>query len=115
MCAVILAKSCFNPNQPGPSVCIYDTNVGAHMEGWGCSIFIETNVKRQSNSLPFKACSIQKCTEHIQPSPIISKYDSKRCGTTARVIRGHKFDVQTLLIITINVINAKFDYAKQHL
>ena len=58
--------------------------------GLGCSIFIETNVKRQSNPLPFKVCSIQQCTEHIQPSTIISKNDSKKCvhfGTTARVIR----------------------------
>ena len=58
--------------------------------GLGCSIFIETNVKRQSNPLPFKVCSIQQCTEHIQPSTIISKNYSKKCvhfGTTARVIR----------------------------
>ena len=58
--------------------------------GWGCSIFIETNVARQSNPLPFKACGIQQCTEHIQPSTIISKYDSKKgvhFDTTARVIR----------------------------
>ena len=58
--------------------------------GLGCSIFIETYVKRQSNPLPFKVCSIQQCTEHIQPSTIISKNDSKKCvhfGTTARVIR----------------------------
>ena len=35
-------------------------------------------------------CSIQQCTEHIQPSTVISKNDSKKCvhfGTTARVIR----------------------------
>ena len=32
--------------------------------GLGCSIFIETNVKRQSNPLPFAVCSIQQCTEH---------------------------------------------------
>ena len=69
--------------------------------GWGCSIFIETNVKRQSNPLPFKACSIQQCTEHIQPSTIISKYDSKKCvhfGTTARKIR-----VLTLIVIMMPV------------
>ena len=58
--------------------------------GLGCSIFIETYVKRQSNPLPFKVCSIQQYTEHIQPSTVISKNDSKKCvhfGTTARVIR----------------------------
>ena len=62
--------------------------------GLGCSIFIETYVKRQSNPLPFKVCSIQQCTEHIQPSTVISKNDSKKCvhfGTTARVIRVNKF------------------------
>ena len=32
--------------------------------GWGCSIFIETNVARQSNPLPFKVLSIQQCTLH---------------------------------------------------
>ena len=58
--------------------------------GWGCSIFIETNVKRQSNPLPLKVCSIQQFTAQIQPSTIILKYDSKKClhfGTTAGVIR----------------------------
>ena len=58
--------------------------------GLGCSIFIETNVKRQSNPLPFKVCSIQQCTEHIQPSTNFSKNYSKKCVhfcTTARVIR----------------------------
>ena len=71
-----------NPNHPGPCVCNYDANIGAH--------FIETNVKRQSNPFPFKVCSIQHCTDHIQPSTIISKNYFKKCvhfGTTARVIR----------------------------
>ena len=61
--------------------------------GLGCSIFIETNVKRQSNPLPFKVCSIQQCTEHIQPSTNFSKNDSKKCvhfGTTARVKTSYK-------------------------
>ena len=79
-------------NQPGPCVCIYcmiQTLVHT-WRGWGCSTFKETSIKRQSNPLPFKACSLQQCTEHIQPRTIVSKYDSKQCvhfGTTARVIR----------------------------
>ena len=53
-------KNPYNPNQPGPCVCIYDTNIGAHMEGLGVFhlLYIETYAKRQSNPLPFKACSI---------------------------------------------------------
>ena len=44
---------------PVCALCIYDTNIGAHMEGLGGggggggSIFLETNVKRKSNPLPF--------------------------------------------------------------
>ena len=106
--------NCLTLINPAP-VCAYMIQTFVHTwTGWECSIFIETNVKRQSNPLPFKACSIQQCTTlHIciQPSTIVSKYDSEKCvnfGTTARVIRvnrlfqekhkqnGHDF-LQTIL------------------
>ena len=75
---------------PAPVCANMIQTLGHTCRGLGCSIFIETDVKRQWNTLPFKVCSIQQCTEHIQPSTIISKNDSKKCvhfGTTARVIR----------------------------
>ena len=69
--------SLINPSH----VCAYMIQTLVHTwRGWGCSIFIETNVKRQSNPLPLKVCSIQQCTAHIQPSTIILKYDSKKCA-----------------------------------
>ena len=56
--------------------------------GMGCSNFIETNVKRQSNPLP----CVQHSTVHRTYSAKHNyfKKDSKKCvhfGTTARVIR----------------------------
>ena len=45
----------------------------------GCSIFIEINVKRQSNPSPFKVFNIQHCSAHIQPSTIILKNHFKKC------------------------------------
>ena len=47
--------------------------------GLGCSIFIEINVKRQSNPSPLKVFNIQHRLAHIQPSTIISKYHFKKC------------------------------------
>ena len=54
-----------------------------------CSIFIEINVKRQSNPRPLKVCSIQRCTAHIQPIKIISKYDCKKCASFWHNSRGN--------------------------
>ena len=47
--------------------------------GLGWSIFIEINVKRQSNPSPLKVFNIQHCSAHIQPSTFISKYHFKKC------------------------------------
>ena len=58
--------------------------------GLGCSIFIETIVKRQSNQSPLKVFNIQHYSAHFQPSIIILKYHFKSVcllGTTARVLR----------------------------
>ena len=71
---------------PAP-VCAYMIQTLVHTwRGWGCSIFIETNVKRQSNPWPLKVCSIQQCTSHSQPSTIISEYDSRKCVPFRRVL-----------------------------
>ena len=66
---------------PAPVCIIYDTNNFAHLEGPGVFHLysIEINVKRQSNCLPLKVFNIQRCTAHIEPSTIISKYDSNKC------------------------------------
>ena len=54
-----------NPNHPGPCVCASNMihKNGAHLEG----CVIEMNIKRQSNPLPLKVCSIQRCTAQIPP------------------------------------------------
>ena len=49
----------------GTCVCKYDTNIGAHCRGLGCSIFIEINVKRQSNPSPPSKCSTFYTAQHI--------------------------------------------------
>ena len=75
---------------PAP-VCANMIQILVHTyRGLGCSIFVEINVKRQSNPLPLKVFNIQHCSAHIQPSTIISKYHFKSVcllGTTAGVIR----------------------------
>ena len=45
-----------------------------------CSIFVEINIKRQSNPSPFKVFNILLCSAHtgIQPSTISSKYHFKK-------------------------------------
>ena len=60
--------------------------------GRGCSIFIEINVKRQSNPPSLTVCNILRWTAHtsIQPSKIILKYDFEsvyHICTTGGVIR----------------------------
>ena len=57
--------------------------------GLGCSIFIEINVKSQSNPSPFKVFNIQHCSAHIQPSTIISKYHFKKCVPFRHNSRGN--------------------------
>ena len=61
--------------------------------GLGCSIFIETIVKRQSNQSPLKVFNIQQYSAHIhysiQPSTIISKYNFKKCVPFRHNSRGN--------------------------
>ena len=46
--------------------------------GLGCSIFVEINVKKQSNPSPFKVFNILHCSAHMQPSTISSTYHFKK-------------------------------------
>ena len=57
--------------------------------GQGCFIFIETNVKRQSNPLLLKVLNIQHRSAHIQPSTTISKYHFKKCVPFRHNSRGN--------------------------
>ena len=74
------------------TLCVSYTMIQKMVHTWrgrGRSIFIEINVKRQSNPPPPKVCSIQRCTAHIQPSNIISKYDFKKCASFWHNSRGN--------------------------
>ena len=54
----------FNPNHP-VFVCVYMIQILVHTwRGRGYSIFIEINVKRQSNQCPSK-CAAFKCAQYI--------------------------------------------------
>ena len=57
--------------------------------GLGFSIFIEMNVKRQSNPWALKVFKIQHCSAHIQPSTITSKYHFKMCVPFRHNSRGN--------------------------
>ena len=64
---------------PAP-VCANMIQILVHTyRGLGCSIFVEINVKRQSNPSPFNVLNILHCSANIQPSTISSKYHFKKC------------------------------------
>ena len=69
--------------------------------GLGCSIFVEINVKRQSNPSPLKVLNIQHCPAHIQPSTIISKYHFKKCVPFRHNSRGYQCQLRKLGISTV--------------
>ena len=73
---------------PAP-VCANMIQILVHTyRGLGCSIFVEINVKRQSNPSPFKVFNILHCSANIQPSTISSKYHFKKCVPFRHTSRG---------------------------